>query len=106
MLRVYYITLVCDDLGFIQRKYWALKCWTEFEFWIYEGREFCVAIILNVIVCLGCIYNYITHGISLYIYNVSQQSIVTRHKTCIDLYMYDGFIECFMCDTIMNKINK
>jgi len=42
----------------------------------------------------------------MYIYNVSQQSIVTRHKTCIDLYMYDGFIECFMCDTIMNKLNK
>ena len=25
---------------FIQRKYCHLKCWTEFEFWIYEGREF------------------------------------------------------------------
>ena len=25
---------------FIQRKYCDLKCWTEFEFWIYEGRQF------------------------------------------------------------------
>ena len=34
-----YIT-VSDGLVFIQRKYWDLKCWIEFEFWIYEGREF------------------------------------------------------------------
>ena len=27
-------------MGFIQLKYWDLKCWTEFEFWIYEEREF------------------------------------------------------------------
>ena len=27
-------------MGFIQLKYWDLKCWTEFEFWIHEGREF------------------------------------------------------------------
>jgi len=27
-------------MGFIQRKFWDLKCWTEFELWIYEGREF------------------------------------------------------------------
>ena len=27
-------------MGFIQRKYRDLKCWTEFEFWICEGREF------------------------------------------------------------------
>jgi len=27
-------------MGFTQREYWDLKCWTEFEFWIYEGREF------------------------------------------------------------------
>ena len=24
----------------IQRKYWDLECWAEFEFWIYVGREF------------------------------------------------------------------
>ena len=36
---IYYIT-VCDGLGFIQRKYRDLKCWTEFEFWICEGRVF------------------------------------------------------------------
>ena len=34
-----YIT-VSDGLVFIQRKYWDLKCWNEFEFLIYEGREF------------------------------------------------------------------
>ena len=28
------------SLGFTQRKYWALKSWTEFELWIYEGSEF------------------------------------------------------------------
>ena len=28
------------SLGFIQRKYWALTFWTEFELWIYEGSEF------------------------------------------------------------------
>ena len=38
MLRVLYNH--GDGLGFIQRKYWDLKCWTEFEFWIYDGREF------------------------------------------------------------------
>ena len=27
-------------LGFTQHKYWALKWWTEFELWIYEGNEF------------------------------------------------------------------
>ena len=27
-------------MGFIYRKYWDLKGWTEFEFWIYEGRDF------------------------------------------------------------------
>jgi len=34
-----YIT-VNDHLEFTQRKYRALQCWTEFELWIYEGREF------------------------------------------------------------------
>ena len=31
---------VSDGLWFIQRKYWDLKCWSEFEIWIYEGRVF------------------------------------------------------------------
>ena len=33
-------TTVNNNFGCIQRKYWDLKCWTEFEFWIYEGGEF------------------------------------------------------------------
>ena len=34
-----YIT-VNDGLVFIQRRYWDLKGWTEFELWIYEERIF------------------------------------------------------------------
>ena len=32
-----YITVI-DHLDFTQRKYWYLKCWTEFELWIYEDK--------------------------------------------------------------------
>ena len=39
-MKLYYIKRACDGFGFIQHKYWDLKCWTEFEFWIDEGREF------------------------------------------------------------------
>ena len=28
------------SVGVTQGKYWALKCWTEFELWMYEGSEF------------------------------------------------------------------
>ena len=61
-------------LGFIQRKYWALKCWTEFELWIYEGREFQTE--------NTNVFRYIFKwGFGVYTWKLDDERMYIRHKS-------------------------